>query len=53
MSTAPTNDVDLKAIRFHVKAALAAIENDHDGEKLFEVEKNLRTAAALLNNQTN
>lgn len=40
--------VDLKAIRFLVRAALKALEDDVNGEHMYEVEKNLRTAAALL-----
>jgi hypothetical protein len=44
-----TPEINVRAVRFLVRASLAALEADFDGEKIYEVEKNLRTAAALLN----
>jgi hypothetical protein len=44
---------NLDAVRHHVREALKAFEADIDGERLRDVETNLRAAAALLNPRTN
>jgi hypothetical protein len=40
--------IDINAVRFHVRQALKALEADVDGERIRDVERSLRTAAALL-----
>jgi hypothetical protein len=40
--------INIDAVRFRVREALKALEADVDGERIRDVETNLRTAAALL-----
>ena len=40
--------INIDAIRFHIRESLKALEADHNGERIRDVEKHLRTAAALI-----
>ena len=48
-SPAPPAAVDLKGVRFYVREAIKALQEDIEGERMYQIEKNLRSAAALLN----
>jgi hypothetical protein len=39
MESAPTNAINIDAVRFHVREALKALEADVGGEKIRDVEK--------------
>ena len=53
MSEPPKPAINIDAVRFHCRQALRELELDHSGERLFDVQKHLRTAVAMLPNNRN
>ena len=48
MSDSPASAVNITAVRYHIRQALRELELDHSGERIRDIEKHLRTAAAIL-----